>query len=124
MVGCNFPSLIACTDLCPDLVQLDEGKRVVTSFEWTIPFNTLLEEAKDKYADLVESTKRAGYRCNLIMIEVGSCDLINLPGFPKLKDHFHLPKKTMSELAMCEPPNLPFRLILSVCSRNAVYITN
>ena len=44
-------------------------------------------------------SKRAGYMCNLITIEVGSHGLINLPGFSKLKDHFHFPKKTMKELA-------------------------
>ena len=101
--GYNFPSHIVGTDLRPDIVWWDDGKREVTLLELTIPFDTLLEEAalrkKYKYAELVESIKRAGYRCTQITIEVGSCDLINLLGFSKLKDHFHFPKKTMEELA-------------------------
>ena len=108
--GYNFPYHIVCTDLFPDIVWWDDGKS---------PFDTLLEEAalrkKVKYAELVESIKRAGYRCNLITIEVGSRGLINLPGFSKLNDHFYFPKKTMKELAfVCNLQTCHFRLLQSV----------
>ena len=79
----------------------DDGKREVALLELTIPFYTLLEEAalrKKVNAELVESIKRAGYMCTLIMMEFGSYDLINLLGFSKLKNII-FPKKTMKEQA-------------------------
>ena len=101
--GYNFPSHIVCAVLLPNIVWRDDGKRKVTLYQLTIPFNNLLKEAafrkKVKYAELVESIKRAGYRCYLITIEVGSHGVMNLPGFSKLKDHIHFPKKNMKELA-------------------------
>ena len=66
-------------------------------------FQHPLEEAslkkKKKSAELIKSMKMAGYRCTPIKMEVGSHDLTNLPGFSKLKNHFHLSKKTLKDLA-------------------------
>ena len=73
------------------------------SIELTVPFETLLEEAAlrktDKYAELVEYIRMAGYRCIQITIEFELHGLINLPKVSKLKYQFHLTKKITKERA-------------------------
>ena len=59
----------------------------------------IMQEKRGRERDVYKSIKRAGYRCSLIMIEARSHGQINLPGFSKLQEHFHLPKKIMKELA-------------------------
>ena len=70
----------------------------MTLLELTIPFYTLLEEAalrkKVKCAELMESIKRAGFRCNLITIEVGSVAPLTYQDSPNTKTTSTFPRKT------------------------------
>ena len=99
--GYSFPLHIASTDLRPDLVCWDEKQKRVWYVELTVCYETCFQAAADRkeerYLDLACSTQNAGYRTQVITLEVGSRGLPNLTGFETLAHAFNI-KDTI-----CEP---------------------
>ena len=64
------------TDLRPDILWWDDLKKVIVMVELTIPFDTVLEGARErkeaKYDYLRVTAVRNGYRASLITLEIGS----------------------------------------------------
>ena len=64
------------TDLRPDILWWDDLKKVIVMVELTIPFDTVLEGARErkeaKYDHLKVTAVRNGYRASLITLEIGS----------------------------------------------------
>ena len=71
-----FPLHIAATDLCPDMVWLDDSEKQLWLAQLTVCFETSFEEARErkeaKYNELVAAIEQAGYNTTLITLEVGS----------------------------------------------------
>ena len=53
---------------------------------------------EEKYLDLLEEAEQAGYKAQLITLEVGSRGLPHMPGFNKLKNYLNLGSKVFLEL--------------------------
>ena len=72
----SFSNHITPTNLCPDIVWWSDVKKEVWLVELTISFESQVAVSRarkhDKYQDLVEALRGAGYRATLITLEVGS----------------------------------------------------
>ena len=72
----SFPTHIVPTHLRPDIVGWDDMKKVIVMVELTIPFDTVLEGARErkeaKYDHLRVTAVRNRYRASLITLEIGS----------------------------------------------------
>ena len=68
----SFPHHITPTNLRPDIVWWGECQRELWLFELTISYETLMERKRAKYQDLVEAGRAAGFKTELITVEVGS----------------------------------------------------
>ena len=72
----TFPHHITPTNLRPDLVWWSDQQKELWLFELTISFETHMAEARSrkraKYQDLLEAGRAAGYKTELLTIEVGS----------------------------------------------------
>ena len=90
----HFPHHIVVTDLRPDIVCWDDSEKRMWLIELTIPYETGFQAAADrkleKYLDLQDSVERAGYKSNIITIEVGSRGLVNPIGFTHLAEAFNI----------------------------------
>ena len=77
----SFPHHITPTNLRPDIVWWGERQRELWLFELTISYETLMAEARErkraKYQDLVEAGRAAGYKTELITVEVGSRGMLD-----------------------------------------------
>ena len=88
--GYSFPTHIAATDLRLDIVWWNDDQKTLTLVELTTCFETSYEAVitrkGDRYHDLTDETRKAGYTSTLITVEVGSRGLPNMSGFQRLRD--------------------------------------
>jgi len=93
----SFPCHIVSTDLRPDIVIWDDTTKEVCLVELSVCFDSLFEDAavrkQSRYCELQASIAHAGYRVELITIEVGSRGLPNTSGFTKLRKWFGLSRQ-------------------------------
>jgi hypothetical protein len=100
----TFPQHIIPTDLRPDIVWWSDIHRELWLFELTISYETRVEEARErkqaKYQDLVEGGKAAGYRSELITIEVGSQGMMGIGDFDSLRAAVNASRKATANLCV------------------------
>ena len=118
----SFPLHITATDLRPDLVWWDDSHRSLYMAELTVCFETNFEEAarrkSAKYDHLVEQAKDKGYSTELILLQVGSRGVPDLPGFEKLAKILNFHRKELTKL-LEESSRLALVGSFSIwCSRN------
>ena len=118
----SFPLHITATDLRPDLVWWDDTHRSLNMAELTVCFETNFEEAarrkSAKYDHLVEQAKAKGYSTELILLQVGSRGVPDLPGFEKLAKTLSFHRKELTKL-LEESSRLALVGSFSIwCSRN------
>ena len=93
----SFPHHITPTNLRPDIVWWCERQRKLWLFELTISYESLIAKAcelkKAKYQDLVEAGRAAGYRTELITVEVGSRGMLGSSDFEPLAAAISCPRK-------------------------------
>ena len=81
----NFPSVLAYTDLRPDLVTFSESDKQAILIELTVccesSFQAAKERKESKYLELVEEVENNGYNVDLITLEVGSRGFMHVAGF-------------------------------------------
>ncbi len=100
--GYVFPNHIVATDQRPDMVWWNDQQKTITLVELTVCFETSYEEAitrkEDRYHDLITEAREAGYRANLITIEMGSRGLPNMAGFQRLRVALNLSTQEFRQL--------------------------
>jgi hypothetical protein len=86
----NFPQEMVCTNSRPDIVVWDQA--TITIIELTVLFelcfNAAVQRKMDRYAERRSSCQEAGYKANILTIEVGSRGFINTPSFNALYEAF------------------------------------
>jgi len=100
-----MPSLptLSSTNIRPDIVWWNDNDQSVCLVELTVCYDTLFQEAatrkEHKYLDLLSAIRKAGYKADLITIEVGSRGLPNMCEFEKLsKEQLKLTKSQTRDL--------------------------
>ena len=98
----NFPSVLAYTDLRPDLVTFSESDKQAILIELTVccesSFQAAKERKESKYLELVEEVENNGYNVDLITLEVGSRGFVHVAGFLELKNSLAIQNKDIRSL--------------------------
>ena len=85
----RFPHHITPTCLRPDIVWWSDQRKELWLFELTVSFESLVADARArkraKYHDLVEAGRAAGYKTELITVEVGSRGMLGSSDFDALR---------------------------------------
>ena len=72
--------------------------------ELTVSYESLVAEARSrkraKYHDLVEAGRAAGYKTDLITVEVGSRGMLGESMFENLKEAIHATRKDITSLCL------------------------
>ena len=86
----NVTQHIVCTDSRPDIVVWDRS--AITIIELTVPFELCVDSAvarkTGRYSELLGPCRDAGYKANLLTLEVVSRGFININSFDKLYQSF------------------------------------
>ena len=100
----SFPHHISPTNLRPDIVWWSDTHKVLWLFELTVSFESLVADAQgrkqSKYLDLVEAGRSAGYKTELITIEVGSRGMVCIDDFKTIKVALNVPQRELTELCL------------------------
>jgi hypothetical protein len=99
-----FPHHITPTTLRPDIVWWSEQRSELWLFELTIHFESVVASARErkrtKYYDLVEAGRAAGFRCELITLEVGSRGMLSAADLEPLQAAIEAPRKEVVNLCL------------------------
>ena len=99
-----FPHHITPTTLKPDIVWWNDQQKELWLFELTISFESLVADARArkraKYYDLVQAGRAAGYRTELLTVEVGSRGMLSVSDFDDLKRAIKAPRKDVTKLCL------------------------
>ena len=99
-----FPHHITATNLRPDIVWWSEDRSELWFFELTISFESVVADARErkrsKYYDLVEAGRSAGFRCELITLEVGSRGMLSAADLEPLQAAIEVTRKEMDDLCL------------------------
>ena len=86
----TFPHQIVCTDSRPDIVVWDQSS--ITIIELTVPFEFCFDSAvarkSNRYSELLDACREAGYTTTFLSIEVGSRGFIHTASFDSLYASF------------------------------------
>ena len=97
-----FPTILATTDLRPDLVIYSIEKRDAYIVELTVPFETNFRQAQErkqsKYYEIMEEAIANGFDVDLITLEVGSRGFVCPEGFTQLQDMLLVSSRQMKQL--------------------------
>lgn len=100
----SFPHHITPTNLRPDIVWWSESKSELWLFELTISYESVMADARErkrsKYHDLVEAGRAAGFRCELITLEVSSRGMLYTSDLKPLQDALAIPRKELVDLGL------------------------
>ena len=100
----SFPHHITPTSLRPDIVWWSDQKRELWLFELTVSYESLVADARArkraKYYDLVEAGRAAGYKTDLITVEVGSHGMLGKWVFESLKEAILVSQKDITSLCL------------------------
>ena len=92
--GGTIPPFVIPTQQKPDICFIDTLKKLVTLFELTVPFETNIDAAhqrkEDRYAGLTHDVEKAGWKCTLICVEIGSRGLITPQNKVRMKEMLKL----------------------------------
>lgn len=120
----SFPHHITPTNLRPDIVWWSEQLSELCLFELTISYETIVADAKErkrsKYHDLMEAGRAAGFRCELITLEVGSRGMLNLADLEPLQEALGIPRKDLVMLALTIIRTTILELFWMWSSRNCI----
>lgn len=90
--GGTIPPNVLATSQRPDLVLVDAAKKRILIMELTVPFEMNINDAHnrkmDRYGSLVLDLQTAGYRTELIRVEIGSRGLITKDNQNRIKSIF------------------------------------
>lgn len=90
--------------MCPDIVWWSDKTKELWIFELTISYETVAEDScrrkRVKYQDLVEAECEAGYRTELITLEVGSRGMETDSDFEMIRATFAVSRKDAVNLAL------------------------
>ena len=118
----SFPQHITPTDMRPDIVWWSEECKELWLLELTISYESQVADSclrkRAKYQDLVEAGCMAGFRTELITIEVGSRGMLSDVEFETLKSTFNVPGKTMTSLCLQVIRTTILESFKIWCSRN------
>ena len=99
-----FPSHITPTSLRPDIVWWREDLRELWLLELTISYESVVADARErkcsKYYDLVEAGRAAGYRCELITVDVGSRGMLSVADLESIQAAIDAPRREMVNLCL------------------------
>ena len=100
----SFPQHIIPTDLRPDIVWWSDQQKELWLFELTISYESHVADARGrkraKYHDLEEAGRVAGYKTELITIEVGSRGMVCSADFEILKAAVNATGKDVTNLCL------------------------
>ena len=100
----RFPHHITPTCLRPDIVWWSDQRKELWLFELTVSFESLVADARArkraKYHDLVEAGRAAGYKTELITVEVGSRGMLGSSDFDALREVIDAPSKEFTSLSL------------------------
>ena len=100
----SFSHHITPTNLRLDLVWWSEQLSELWLFELIFSYETVVADARErkhsKYHDLMEAGRAAGFRCELISLEVGSRGMLSLADLEPLQDALEIPRKDLTNLAL------------------------
>ena len=100
----TFPHHITPTNMRPDIVWWSDSQRELSLFELTISYESQVAEARErkrvKYQDLVEAGHAAGYKTELITIEVGSRGMVCVADFDDLRAAINATQKATTNLCL------------------------
>ena len=92
--GGTIPPFVIPTQQKPDICFIDTLKKLVILFELTVPFETNIDAAhqrkEDRYAGLTHDVEKAGWKCTLICVEIGSRGLITPQNKVRMKEMLKL----------------------------------
>ena len=101
-----------------------DHQRELWLFELTISFESLVAEARErkhaKYQDLVEAGRAAGYRTELITIEVGSREMLSHSDLELLAEAIGSTQKDIANLCLTVIRTTLLGSFKIWCSRNTV----
>ena len=87
-----------------DIVWWSEDRSELWLFELTISFESVVADARErkrsKYYDLVEAGRSAGFRCELITLEVGSRGMLSAADLEPLQAAIEVTRKEMDDLCL------------------------
>ena len=119
----NFPHHITPTTLRPDIVWWSDVEKQLWLFELTISYETVVADAaqrkKSKYKELIESAMKAGYRSELITVEVGSRGMLSETDLDSLRTALNVHRKAITNLCLSAITTTIRESFLIWCTRNA-----
>ena len=120
----HYPHHITPTTLRPDIVWWSDVEKQLWLFELTVSYETAVADAaqrkKTKYNDLIESARRAGYRSELITIEVGSRGMLSDEDFDTLKRALKVSRKAITSLCLSVITTTITESFTIWCTRNSI----
>ena len=100
----SFPHHITPTNLRPDIVWWSEQLSELWLFELIVSYETVVADARErkhsKYHNLMEAGRAAGFRCELISLEVGSRGILSFADLEPIQDALEIPRKDLTNLAL------------------------
>ena len=97
----SFPHHITPTCLRPDIVWWSDQHKELWLFELTVSYESLVADARvTKYFDLVEAGRAAGYKTELITVEVGSRGMLDASNFNALREVIKASMKEFTSLTL------------------------
>ena len=92
VTGGTLPPNILPTAQRPDIIIINNTKKLVHIIELTVPFKTNIHKAHDlkmsRYENLHSDIEQQGYKCHLNCIEVGSRGLVTADNAERLREAF------------------------------------
>lgn len=86
----NYPEVIRETGLRPDIVLHSQNAKEILLIELTVPYETRIEDAHayktEKYADLVQHLRKAGFRTKVFAVEVGARGFVGSSAYSLMKE--------------------------------------
>ena len=121
----SFPQHITPTDMRPDIVWWSDVHKELWLLELTVSYESLVADScqrkRAKYQDLVEAGDAAGFRTELITVEVGSRGMLQDEEFDHLKLLFNVPQKSIACLCLSIIRTTILESFKIWCSRNSVH---
>ena len=121
----SFPHHITSTNLRPDIVWWNEHQRELWLFELTISFESLMAEARErktvKYRDLVEAGRAAGYKTELLTVEVGCRGMLGSSDLEPLAAAINCPRSDIESLCLLVIWTTLLKSFKMWCSRNTIH---
>ena len=84
----SFPQQVVCTDSRPDIVVWDRLAITIMTVPFELCVDSAVARKTERYSELLGTCRDAGYKTNLLTLEVGSRGFINIHNFDKLYQSF------------------------------------